>query len=342
MSLFSQSPAVRKLAARDLTAFLAAQSTIMGLIALSSDDVSVELDPRSAQSWKLRYKDTYIDISAGYQPLIRYAANFFWGKKSQSGWVSKRRPGETTWRFGLSKSAPIVSAIYAALEGRTFVGEEIPEGIKGLPKQLEEMLMPMMIDSMIEAGMEYGTINGVILATPELFGGGVATYDTSLSVVQDHYSIMSQLEELSKKWKDAQLASDFETMKKLEEDHPELLMEYDPARKDYFSMSLRKLRRYASDIYELNRRLKEVELNPELDAQQRRLLTEELERQKAEVSTRAILDYEGLYKPEYEDMELPELLPDTSTPQTWTPPKPELNPAERPWEAIPLPESKYK
>jgi len=310
-SLFSQSAAVRKQAARDLTAFWATQATVMSLVALSSDDVSLELDPRSAQSWKLRYKDTYYDISAGFQPLIRYTANFFAGRKSQSGWISEREPGDTTWRFAQSKFTPIVGSIYASLSGKLFSGEEIPEGWAGVPTLLNETLTPLSIDALVESGMEYGTIQGVILATPELLGAGVSTYNTAGTVTMDYWSMRSQLEDVVSKWKDARLARDPKKLSKLEEDHPELNMQYDPSLGDYFSMTLRTLRSHAArkgGINELSQQINEIQLNPDLSRAEKKRIVEELERHKDLIATQAILEVEGLYDTKWELMDLPDVL----------------------------------
>ena len=318
-SLFSQSPAVRKQAAMDLSKFWAAQATVMGLVALSSDDVSLELDPRSAQAWKLRYKDTFYDISAGFQPLIRYAAQFFLGRKSQSGWISPRDPWQTALRLGESKTTPIVSSIMADLSGVTFTGQEVPEGWKGAAMLMDETLTPLAISALIEAGTYYGNIPSSILASPEIIGGGVSTYQTAGAVTMDYWSMRSQLEDLVKQWKDARLARDPDKLYKLEQDHPELNMQFDPSLGDYFSDTLRTLRSYDArkgGIAELSKKENEVQLNPDLSNAEKRRMIDELERHKDLLATQAILEVEGLYDTKWNLMDLPDLVGDGQPNQT--------------------------
>jgi hypothetical protein len=305
-SLFSGSKAVRAAARRDLGIWLSTTATILGLLA-AHPDVSVEIDPRSAQFAKIHVGDTFIDIGASFQPLIRYTAQFFAGKKSQSGWVSEATPMETGGRFVWSKLAPIFTTIAAAVEGKTFTGEELGEGWSGLGASMLELLEPMISNTFREAYDEYGNIPGAIMATaPEAFGAGSTTYDTGDSAVQDHYSMMSQLEETVKQWKDARLAGDIAKMQDIEKDHPELQMQYDTSEHDYISSTLRTLRSYATDIYELNRQIHEIELNPNLEDSEIQTMTEELERRKQLISIQAILDVEGLYRKGWVD---PGLLP---------------------------------
>ncbi len=302
-SLASSSPAVRKQALRDLSGFVAAQATVMGLIALHPD-VSLELDPRSAQSWKLRIKDSYIDISAGFQPLIRYAANFFAGKKSQSGWVSERKPLDTAGRFVLSKSHPMISSIFAALSGKKFSGEDLPEGFwQSAGELVKESIIPMDIDSWLEAGAEYGLLEGAVMASPEVFGAGIQTYKTEDSVVQDHYSMMSQLESVVADWRKAELSNDITKMSKIESEHPELDMQYDASLKEWHSATLRTLRGYSSDISKINKEIEAIELDQTITSKAKKSAIEELEREKIILATESILEVEGLYKKDWSELD---------------------------------------
>jgi hypothetical protein len=297
-SLFSSSKAVRKQAARDLAIWAGTTGTIIGLLAVSPD-ITVERDPRSSQFAKIRVKDTYIDITAGYQPLIRYAAQLVAGKKSSSGWISEKEPIETAGRFAWSKLNPMFSSIVAAVVGKTFTGEEIKKDWDSLWQQLSDFIEPMAVSNIRQAYMEYGNVPESLFAAPDLFGAGTSTYDSSDSVVQDFYAITSQLNKDVKSWKDAQLAGNLKEIQKLEKEHPELKMEYDASIHDYYSKTNRILNSYATEIYELNQQIHAAELDPNIEDDDRERLTEELERQKAVIATQAILEAEGLYNKDW-------------------------------------------
>ncbi|KKL86679.1 hypothetical protein LCGC14_1942360, partial [marine sediment metagenome] len=118
LQLLSSSSMVRKLAARDLAAFVGTGIGILSMAKLAGADV--EMDPRSSNFAKIRVGPTRLDFWAGFQPIARYVAQAATGeRKSALGNIGEVSLIETGTRFLQSKLSPQAGAAVDIVHGET-------------------------------------------------------------------------------------------------------------------------------------------------------------------------------------------------------------------------------
>jgi len=178
LKLFSTSPAVRRLAAEEMASFIGAGATMLGFLKFSGL-ADVELDPRSTDFGKIRIGKTRIDFWAGWQPIVRYAAQIATGdRKASSGFVYDADRLTSIGRFVQGKLSPQAGFAIDVLRNQTFLGEELmPATPSMIRAQVFNRLAPIFIQDVVDAMRGEGLLGG-LLAAPAILGVGVQTYQT--------------------------------------------------------------------------------------------------------------------------------------------------------------------
>jgi len=171
---------VRMSALTDMGKFIGFSASVLGLAALSG--LSVELDPRSSDFGKLRYKNTRWDIWGGFQQYIRLTTQLISGQKKQpeTGKIvpiaGKGAPFGSTrskvfWSFVRGKLAPIPGTIEDVLEGRKVTGEKVTA-----LDEAKNLFLPLIYQDVSDAVKDQGAGAIFTVGIPSAFGVGVQTY----------------------------------------------------------------------------------------------------------------------------------------------------------------------
>ncbi len=173
LQLLNKYPAVRKMAARGLVSWFAANSVWLGLILLAGG--TVEDDPRSSDFGKGRLGNTRLDFWAGEVQWARAIAQLLTGQRKQldSGAITEANRKDTVDAFLRSKASPLTGLVWDLLSGETAIGEEI--SVANVPTMLKERLVPLFIQDLWDAIQDQGLVGGVE-ALPAFFGVGVQTF----------------------------------------------------------------------------------------------------------------------------------------------------------------------
>ena len=181
-------PLVRREAMRDMVAYFAPGVGAVGALGLAAKagvipGVSVETSPLSSDFGKVRVGNTRLDPWAGFQPIVRYAAQLATGTaKYSSGEINDRNRVETAGNFIRSKMAPVPSFVVDALTGNSFVGQEVDVASgQGLDRAAAERLAPLFAQDMAEA-IATGNPFSIMASTTGLVGFGAQTYDSKAAI----------------------------------------------------------------------------------------------------------------------------------------------------------------
>jgi hypothetical protein len=171
LDLINTTPAVRKVVARNLIAFVAEGMAVIGLCALAGADT--EDDPRSSDFGKIKFGNTRYDFWGGYLPYVRLVAQLSTGKRksTSTGDVYDVQRKDFIDTFFRSKLAPIPGLLWDLAAGSTFIGEEL--NAENAPKILAEKLTPMFIQDITDALADDGN---PLKALFSILGVGVQTY----------------------------------------------------------------------------------------------------------------------------------------------------------------------
>jgi hypothetical protein len=129
-----------------------------------------------------------MDISGGFQPYIRLAAQLALGEKksTKTGKTSKIGEGygsggrlDTAINFARGKLAPSTAAVVDILKGSTLMGEQTT-----LPREAYKNLVPLYMQDVAEAWKEMGAESLVTSGVPAFFGVGAQTYSEGKSSSQ--------------------------------------------------------------------------------------------------------------------------------------------------------------
>jgi hypothetical protein len=164
-------------AAQSLAAWITANITTLALLK-ASGTAEVELDPRSSDFGKARIGNTRFDLHAGYQPIVRYIAQFATGemKDTETKEIRKTRGRiSTAERFLRSKLAPGPGLAWDWAEGRDFVGNKLDE--QTIQALLYSRLTPLAIQDTIDAVQQQGGPLAAIVMGAAVLGVGVQTYE---------------------------------------------------------------------------------------------------------------------------------------------------------------------
>ncbi len=182
IDLIKSTPAVRKVIARNLVAFVASGTGILGLAALAG--AGVEKDPRSADFGKIKVGNTRYDFWGGYLPYVRFVTQVMLEQRkvTSTGAIVDVDWKDITSNFVRSKLAPIPGLIVDLKSGSTFIGEELTA--ENWEKVLYEKLTPMFAQDIVDAIGEYGAIGGAV-GLPSALGVGVQTYEDNWNTEED-------------------------------------------------------------------------------------------------------------------------------------------------------------
>ncbi len=190
LMLLSSSKEVRKLAAKDLVAFVGVGLTALGIAKLGGAEV--ELDPRSSDFGKSKIGNTRVDFWAGMQPWARFVAQEISGKRKTlaSGHIQPLNRMDLLMQFVRTKFSPTMAMAYGALSGKTVVGDDFWEISFG--QALYQNLLPLSIQDIAEATQDAGMV-GMVTALPTLFGASVQTFDSAAGIVGEVGTKYSEL-----------------------------------------------------------------------------------------------------------------------------------------------------
>lgn len=172
--IFRSTPAVRKVVARNLVAFVGEGMGILGLAKLSGAEV--ESDPRSADFGKIKIGNTRYDFWGSYLPYVRLVTQLRTGERlsTKTGGLVPLDKEETIINFLRSKESPIAGFVHDLIKGETFMGDELRMSDAG--KIAIERLTPMVLGDILDAMKESGWTGGVAAGVPSILGVGVQTY----------------------------------------------------------------------------------------------------------------------------------------------------------------------
>jgi hypothetical protein len=175
LDLFTSTPAVRKVVARNLVSLVGAGTTALTLAALAGAEV--ETDPRSADFGKIKIGNTRIDFWAGFLPYARAITQLATGQRkvTATGDIIELNREDVITNFIRSKESPFVGLIHDIIRGETFIGEELTLKSEDLKQQAYERLVPMFAQDIVDAMNDSGMV-GIGLGLPSALGVGVQTY----------------------------------------------------------------------------------------------------------------------------------------------------------------------
>lgn len=184
----------RKMLAGALVSFIGfTLSTLYLLDRDDKDDIDVEWSPLSSDFLKVRHGKTRIDITGGYQPLIRAVFQMAYGKRkaTESGRVYDVERREIVSRFLQSKLSPHAGLAVDLWKGQTFLGKELELSPAGVGEQLYNRATPLFIQDVADAIRHQGLGMGAVAAPLAFHGLGVQTYPTTQS--QDVRALKNRL-----------------------------------------------------------------------------------------------------------------------------------------------------
>jgi hypothetical protein len=176
--LASKSPVARAEAARSIISFVGANLGFLGAAKMAGADVT--LDPRSSDFMRIKVGDTRIDLMAGYQAPIRYAAQLIMGQRKnvETGEVKQASRLGTAGHLLRTRLAPQLGIPLDLATGKNVAGEKV--GAKDAVLSGIEYLSARDIYEAYEADKRRGGSGkrGAALGALSLLGVGVSTYHT--------------------------------------------------------------------------------------------------------------------------------------------------------------------
>jgi len=166
--------------------------------------VKVEWNPKSSDFLKVRYGKSRIDITGGYQQLIRTTAQLITAKRktTEAGTILPADRKDVIASFIQSKLSPHAGLIVDLWRGKTFRGDKLRLEPGMVAGQFYERITPLFIQDVIEAARFQGVGMASVIAPMAFHGVGVQTYDPSLSdtLKRDKNTVAHQY--FGKKWDD--------------------------------------------------------------------------------------------------------------------------------------------
>ena len=174
LDLITTTPAVRKIIARNLVAFVG--SGLLAIMLAKLGGAETEDDPRSADFGKIKIGNTRLDIWGSYLPYARFVTQVITGerKSTSTGDVYDINRKDIAANFLRSKLAPVPGMLWDLAEGKTFIGDEI--NAKNAGQLIFERLTPMFLQDVIESVEDSGGM-GALYGVLSALGVGVQTYE---------------------------------------------------------------------------------------------------------------------------------------------------------------------
>jgi len=189
LDLITSTPAVRKVVARNLIAFVATGMSALALASLAGAET--EDDPRSADFGKIKIGNTRIEFWGGYLPYVRFLTQVITEQRkvTKTGAMVDVDWTDVVSMFVRSKLAPIPGLVWDLKEGQTFIGEELtPENA---PQILYEKLTPMFAQDLADAlnDANTSTAEATAYGLMAAFGIGVQTYEDNWGSAEDNLGL---------------------------------------------------------------------------------------------------------------------------------------------------------
>lgn len=191
-----KTPAARKVIIGDLVKFVGTGTTALFLLN-QVEGVDVEIDPRSTEFGKVKYKNTRFDFWAGYSQIARLIAQTASGQaKTGRKKLYNINRAETIERYLRTKLSPPAGWVWDVLEGQEFLGEEMRYDPVSIGKSALKRSVPMVMQDIHDA-IRFQGLDGVlpITSTTAFFGMGVGIWEPSkwelLSREQDSLANMT-------------------------------------------------------------------------------------------------------------------------------------------------------
>jgi len=272
--LISDSPALKKMAARDLITFAGAAGTALGLAAMGGAEV--ELDNRSADFLKIKTGNTRLDIMGGFGQYMVLLSRMLSGERvSASGREIKVDRQELMINFLRTKGSPIVNMVWNLVTGKTFLGEEVKLDVESTARDLRDNLVPMFFQDVWDAAEDEGW-TGALKALPGAFGVGVQTYDSAPQVVGEVRYFYSQRQLANQELAAMQRRKEFDKIPQYMQDHPELI--YGQVVSGAYSQ-----------IERLEQHKKNIQDDPDIPDDTKDEMLKEIELQQIEIAVPALL-----------------------------------------------------
>jgi hypothetical protein len=183
---------VRKMAAKDLLAFVVSRMSLLGVAAaagiMAPNIVRVGTDTKSSEFGKIIFgNNVQVDMMAGYGALVRAVLQVQAGARTStgSGQTIPMSARKTITRYLLSKLSPTAGTVYEGVAGETFMGEHVDYGNPlFLSKLGYELVTPLFVQDLIDISWNSGLMSGVVPSKvqraleigpePEVNPGGIA------------------------------------------------------------------------------------------------------------------------------------------------------------------------
>ncbi len=175
LMMASSSRLVRGVAMKNLIAFTTSALALLAMAKLAGAEV--EIDPRSSDFGRAKFGNTRFDFFAGYQPIVRFAAQLITGQGKSAtgkykGHIRQQSRAELIGRFFRSKLAPMPGNVWSVVEGKDYAGQKFGA------KELARSIIPMVISDTREALQSSGIGLGIAAGIASMFGIGVSSYGT--------------------------------------------------------------------------------------------------------------------------------------------------------------------
>lgn len=280
LSLFSKSPAVRKVAARDLGAFVGTATGILALLA-QHPDIEVETDYRSTDAGKIKIGKTHIDLSAGFNPFIRMFWRISTGEKlSLAGRPIPKRPISTIIETIRQKLSPVAGEVWNVAAQETYAGEPLwfqTGEMQDFINQAIDAFAPMISQTIKDAVKEGELIPGTAGTALEFFGAGTTIYDSAPSLVTDVYSLEGYYQNLQKSIRDLIKDGKIGAAKKIIKDNPDAKIYLNSQDGIIYSGTLQSLHKVTNIIDKTKKQIEKIEKS-KLSEAEKKEQTDEIER----------------------------------------------------------------
>jgi len=241
-------PPELKLEIRALSSMMGTNLAVLGLIgmvAAGDDDLDIQLDPRSSDFAKLRYKNFRVDLWAGYAQPARFLYRFATGKTmTQAGEVRDVDRWDIFRSFLTTKQSPLASLLHdwwtgETMGGRPFGAPEkgglleqspLPEKLSGTLQETWNRLFPLVIQDTVDALVLQGVPEAIAGGSLAFGGVGIQTYEPSAFAVTKEKMNEISRETYSKDWDDLRPME----QKRLRREHKEIgVLEREARKKAY-------------------------------------------------------------------------------------------------------------
>ncbi len=189
LDLITSTPAVRKIVARNLVAFVSTGLVALMLAKLAGADV--EDEPLSSDFGKIKIGNTRIDFWGSYLPYVRMVSQIVMGqrKSTATGDVYDVNRIDIASNFLRSKLAPVPGMVWDLAAGETFLGEELKA--ENAQQLVYERLTPIFIQDINDAVRDSGEA-GLLYGALAMLGVGVQTYENNWNSTENQLGIPKQ------------------------------------------------------------------------------------------------------------------------------------------------------